>query len=287
MHRLLPLALLCPLTAHAVWPEDVTPSSMLVHDGQAQLNSANLGVQYEQLVKEVGTMVGNQAMLPAETVGAYGWEFDFRMNWVFNEAIDRGNDPSPWLMAHQEEDALPYQWIPGFGARKGLPWSTEVGATAGWIGMSNTAMVTAFGRVALIEGYKPWPDVTLQIGYGGYVGNPEMEVGAFDLGVTLGSTYYTGRISGAHNGQVSPWANFTVLRVSSASKLDQATQLALGAKHYQGGRAASTSGALPPLVVPRVAVGWQVTSQNLHARVGLSWAWDTIPVLNTGMGMSF
>jgi hypothetical protein len=275
-----------------VWPEDVTPSAMLVYEDEVQLQPDVLGLQYEQLIKEVGTMVSNKAILPAETVGAYGWEFDFRMNWVFNEAINRvdarGNTiPSPWDMAHQKEDSLPYQWIPSFGARKGLPWSTEVGASAGWIGMSNTAMVTAYGRVALIEGYKPWPDVTLQMGYGGYVGNSELEVGAFDMGVTLGSTYYTGRIAGAHNAQVSPWANFTMLRVSSASKLDASTQNALGAKYYKSGRTAASAGAVPPMAIPRVAAGWQITSQNMHARVGLSWAPDTIPTLNTGMGMTF
>ena len=95
MHRLPFLVLLFPVAAQAAWPEDVTPSSMTEHNGKAQLDSAYLGAQYEQLVKEMGTMVSNKKILPAETVGAIGWEYGVHMEWVFNEAIDRGGDDSP------------------------------------------------------------------------------------------------------------------------------------------------------------------------------------------------
>jgi len=289
MHRLpslFALALVVPGTANAQWPEDVTPSAMTEYDGEAILDAKYLGRNYRQLVAEVGTMVANKPILPAETVGVNGWEYGFYMQWVFNEAIDRGGDPSPWSLAHQEEESLPYQWIPTFSARKGLPLSTEVGLSGGWVGMSNTGVFGGYGRVALVEGYKPWPDLTLQLGYSGYVGNSELEVGTMDLGVTLGSTYYTGALPGVHLATVSPWANFTMLRVSSASTLSEEEQLAIGAKQFQGGRRA-TKDAADPIAIPQAAIGWQITSQNFHARVGLSWAPETIPTLNTGMGMTF
>ena len=284
---LLPFTVVMSPVAQAAWPEDVTPSSMLEHDGEAMLEPAVLGATYEQLVKEVGTMVSNKAVLPAETLGANGWDYGFNMQWVFNEARDRAGEPSPWEMAHTSEDSLPYQWIPSFSARKGLPLSTEVGFTGGWIGMSQTGIVGGFGRIALLEGYKPWPNLSLHAGYSGYVGNRELQVGTMDMGVTLGGTYYTGALPGVHTARISPWLDFSMLRVSSASKLDANTQIALGAQTWQGGRAAASSGANPPLTMTRFAGGWQVVSQNMHLRVGVSWAPATIPVLNTGMGLTF
>ena len=298
--RLIALLLLFPANAVAAWPEDVTPSAMTEYGGEAQLQSQELGKMYQQLIAEVGTMVANKPLLPAETVGFNGWEVGYHMQWVFNEARDRCGslidgsnvpnqycDTSPWDLAHQKEDNLPYQWIPTFSARKGLPWSTEVGFQAGWVGMSNTGVFGGYGRIALIEGYKPWPDITLQAGYSGYVGNRELAVGTMDLGVTIGTTAYTGSLPGIHVGSISPWANFTLLRVSAGYKLDDDVAADIGAQTFRGGSAAVGTDSVAPMAIPQVAMGWQVTSQNLHARVGLSWAPSTIPTLNTGMGMTF
>lgn len=298
MPRLLALIALCPTAALAAWPEDVTPSAMTTFDGQAQLNSGNLGKMYSQLVAEVGTMVANKPLLPAETLGANGWEVGLTGDLAFNEARDRCGalydgsatpnaycGVSPWQLAHQEEEQLPYQWIPGFSARKGLPLSTEIGFNAGWIGMSNTGTFGGYGRVALVEGYKPWPDISLQVGYGGYVGNRELQVRTMDLGVTIGTTAYTGSLPGIHVGSISPWANFSLLRVTSKPVLDEDVADDIGAKAFMGGT--TEQGAVAPIALPRVAVGWQVTSQNLHARVGLAWTPQTIPTLSTGIGTTF
>lgn len=280
------LAAVLPGSAWAAWPEDVTPSAMTVHNGEAQLDSTALGETYEQLMAEVGTMVANPAILPAETLGQNGWDYSFAMQFVFNEARDRKNVDSPWLQAHQKEDQLPYQWIPTFSVRKGLPLSTEVGFNGGWVGMSSQGVFGGYGRVAVLEGYKPWPDVSLQLGYSGLVGNNEIEVGTLDMGVTLGSTYYTGSLPGVHMAAVSPWVNFSMLRVSAASKLSDDLKSDIGAQDFASGKRA-TEGALAPIAIPQVAMGWQIVSQNIHTRLGLSWAPNTIPTLTTGMGFTF
>ena len=279
------LALALPSSAWAVWPEDVTPSAMQIQGGELLLDSAVLGESYEQLMAEVGTMVANPAILPAETLGQNGWDYSIAVQFVFNEARDRKNEDSPWLQAHQKEDQLPYQWIPTFSVRKGLPLSTEVGSNGGWVGMSNQGVFGGYGRVAVLEGYKPWPDVSLQLGYSGLVGNNEIEVGTLDMGVTLGSTYYTGSLPGVHMAAVSPWVNFSMLRVSAASKLSDDVKSDIGAQDFAN--ANRELDAPPPIAIPQVAVGWQIVSQNVHTRLGLSWAPDTIPTLNTSMGFTF
>ena len=283
---LLATLLLMPLTASGAYPEDVTPSEMVSFDGQLVLDSKLLGRQYEQLIKELGTVVANKPMAPAETLGAAGWDFAYYMQFIFNEARDRKGDPSPWLRSHQQSDPLPYQWIPTLSARKGLPLSSEVGFNVGWIGMSNTGVVGGFGRIGLIEGYKPWPDVSINIGYSGYINNEELELGVLDMGVTVGSTWATGHVVGLNNAQISPWANFTTLRISAQPNLDSSVSDDIGASTYRGGKVVEP-GTQKPLVVPQADVGFQIVSRNIHTRVSLAWAPSTIPSLNTGMGMTF
>ncbi len=279
--------ILLPLPALGAYPEDVTPSAMVEYDGQLVLDSKRLGRDYEQLIKELGTVVANKPMAPAETLGEAGWDFAYYMQFVFNEARDRGDDPSPWARAHQQADPLPYQWIPTFAARKGLPMSTEVGFNVGWVGMSNTGVVGGFGRFGLVEGYKPWPDVSVSIGYSGYVNNKEIDLGVLDMGVTIGSTWATGHTVGVNSAQISPWANFTTLRISSAPNIDEDVAGEIGATTYKGGNNPDFADAVKPLVVPQADIGFQIVSRNIHTRVSLAWAPSTIPSLNTGMGMTF
>lgn len=284
--------LLTPMQALGAYPEDVTPSEMVDFLGEPVQDAKLLGKEYEQLIKELGTVVANKPMSPAETLGEAGWDFGYYMQFVFNEARDRGGDPSPWERSHQETNPLPYQWIPTFAARKGLPLSSEVGFNVGWIGMSNTGVVGGFGRLGLVEGYKPWPDVSVNIGYSGYIGNEELELGVLDMGVTLGSTWATGNIVGVNSAQISPWANFTTLRIKSAPNLptdeDGRCDIcdAIGATTYKGGKI-QEEGTVAPLVVPQANIGFQIVSKNIHTRVSIAWAPSTIPSLNTGMGMTF
>ena len=281
---LLAPALLLASSAHAKWPEDVVLSGMTEHDGQTILDEELLGDSYRTLVQEMGTLVANKPMLPAETLGTHGFAFDAGAQFVMTEAVDRKGEPSPWDRAHVDEDATPYPLVPTFTVRKGLPLSTELGMTAGWIGGSSQGLLSGYGRVAVFEGYKPIPDVTLQLGYAGLVGNDELDVSTLDLGVTLGSTYPVGRIPGVNNGQISPWLNFTTMRVSANAVLDEETAEAIGAIRFQR---SDTEEFAAPLVLPRLGFGTQFTSGGVHLRISASWAPATVPEVSTGLGYTF
>lgn len=284
------LALAIVPDARAAWPEDVVLSGMTEHEGDTILDSALLSASYKDLVRELGTMVANKPFAPAETTGLYGWDASLYTQFVFNEAKDRKGDISPWARAHGEEDPRAYQLVPTVGVRKGLPLSTEVGANVGWIGWSQTGVVGGYGRVAILEGYKPAPDLTLQAGYSGYVGNDELEVGVLDLGVTLGATWATGMLPGANDATFSPWVNFTSLRVSASPLLTEDTLERIGAVSYQNAkRPTPYEGAAveAPIILPQVALGMQVVSRNIHLRMVATWAPATIPTLSTGMGFTF
>ena len=281
---LLALGVAVPSAAEAAWPEDVVLSEMTEFDGEIILDEELLGAAYRQLVMEMGTVVANKPTMPAETLGANGFAFDAGTSFVMTEAIDRKGEPSPWDRTHVDEDAGPYKVVPTFTARKGLPLSTEVGLTAGWIGGSTAGMLSGYGRVAVFEGYKPIPDVSLQLGYGGLVGNDELDVSTLDLGVTLGSTYAVGHLPGVNNGQISPWLNFTTMRVSANAVLDEETSQAIGAVRFQR---SETEEFQAPIVVPRFGFGAQFTSSGVFLRLSASWAPATVPELSTGLGFTF
>lgn len=281
---LLPLALVASAPASAAWPEDVVLSSMTEHGGEPQLDRELLGQSYRQLIMELGALVANQPDTPAETLGAYGFELELATRFALTEAHDRQGEPSPWDRAHANEDSAPYHTIPTLSIRKGLPLSTELGAHMGWIGGSATGVFGGWGRVALIEGFRPVPDLSLKLGYSGYVGNDELDLGVLDLGVTLGTSLGVGRIPGVNTGRISPWASFTTLRVSANATVDDQLENDIGALRYAPGGEAD---AAPPIALPRVGAGIQFVSGNAHLRLSAAWAPAAIPTLGAGLGVTF
>jgi hypothetical protein len=158
------LGLTLATTARAAWPEDVNLEGMLDQDGELVLDRELLGQSFRQLVMELGTMVANKPTTPADTLGTYGFDVYLSNQFVLTEARDRKGEPSPWARAHVDEQPAPYQMVPTFSVRKGLPMSTEVGGSIGWIGGSSTGIVGGWARVAIFEGYKPLPDLSLKAG---------------------------------------------------------------------------------------------------------------------------
>jgi hypothetical protein len=93
-----------------------------------------------------------------------------------------GLHPTGWDLASESEDPQNFLYIPWIQVRKGLPASLEIGANAGWIGATSTGVLGVYGRWSVVEGYRRIPDVALQLGYAGYIGNDELELGIVEIG---------------------------------------------------------------------------------------------------------
>jgi hypothetical protein len=283
------LLLLSAPTARAAWPEDVDLASMLDQDGEAVVDREVLGQSFRQLVTELGTMVSNKPTTPADTLGIYGFDVDLSSQFVLTEARDRKGEPSPWARAHRDENSAPYHLLPTFSVRKGLPMSTEVGGSIGWIGGSSSGFAGGWARAALFEGYKPLPDLSFKVGYSGYVGNDDLDCGVLDLSVTLGTTSAVGALPGINTAQISPWATFTTLRVSANPTLDPVVENDIGALRYARTRPGEEEEdtTAPPIAVPVFGGGVQFTAASAHLKVAASWAPATVPTVSTGFGFTF
>jgi hypothetical protein len=277
--------------AFAAWPDNVDLYSMTDQDGEVVLDRELLGNSFRELVMELGTMVSNKPVLPANTLGLYGFDVDLASQFVLTEAHDRKGEPSPWARADANEAAPPYRLVPTVTVRKGLPLSTEVGASVGWISGTSTGTFGGFARVAVLEGYKPLPDVSLKLGYAGYVGNDQLDCGVLDLGVTVGSTYALGRLPSINTGHVSPFASFTTLRVRANPTIDPEVADDIGALRYSTRAAPDAEPTdpppAPPIALPEFAAGLQFVVGTAHLEVAGAWAPATIPTVTTSFGFTY
>ena len=285
----MPIALLFLIsTARAGQPEDVSLSGMADQGGIAVVDKALLANVYKQVVGEVGAFTANKPVHPAAMLGQYGWEFGIDTTIAITTTWAQNGDPSPWGRVAEDETPQTFHWIPSVNARKGLPLSSEIGFNAGWIGETREGIVGGYGRVGVLNGYRPAPDVTLQLGYSGYVGNDELEVGVLDLGVTIGSTVGMGGIPGVRHGQFQPWFTFSSNRITAQPLLDSDVADQVGAVTFGGkAKAAADESVQPAIIQPTIGAGVQVISGNIHFRASGAWSWNGIPTITTGMGFTF
>ncbi|MCB9671390.1 MAG: hypothetical protein H6734_18055 [Alphaproteobacteria bacterium] len=268
-------------TALAGWPEDLTLSGLTEHDGVRVVDNELLQSTWRELVMELGTAIAPRPM-PSATTGIYGFELALSSSFVLVDAKTRPSRVTPWDRAVADENHEPYLAIPTFSVRKGLPGSFELGGRLGWLAGTRTGLGSVYGRLAVLENYKPIPDVTLQLGYTGYTGNDEFDLSVFDMGVTVGSRFGIGR-NGENNGRFEPFAKFDLLRISAAPTAPLELVQQVGAVTYERNQL----NAELPLAVPRIGAGFQVTSGVAHFRLSGSWSWLTIPSIDVGMGFTF
>jgi hypothetical protein len=259
----------------------VSLDAMVDHEGLPVLDRELLGASYRQLVKELGALVSNKPVTPCATTGVYGFEMDLGTWFVLNDARNR-DDLSPWTRVDPDEVAEPYSVVPVVSVRKGLPLSTEVEAHVGWLADTSTGLAGVQGRIAILEGFRPLPEVTGHLGWAGWVGNDDLEVGVFDLGVQIGTTVRSGSVQGANTATFRPWLDVSSLRVSAAPLVEAQVAEDIGAVPLGGGDPAHE----PALVLPQLGAGLQAGSRGVHVRFAVTWVPAAIPTVSTGVGFT-
>lgn len=285
MHRLTLLALLAPLPAFASWPDDVVVSDMLVNDG-SEVDPAVARAGLDQVIGELGSAIANKPLWPARTLGSAGFDLSFGATFApVTAAAGEDGNPSGWTLAHADGTPSSVLVLPTLTARKGLPSSFEVGASAAWLGTSRQGVLKGFARFAPVEGYEPWPDIVFQAGYASYIGNPELELGAFDATASLGGTFAFGSYPGIRQAQVSLWAGGGMVLVHGRATVDDETLTALyeGDADFDPDDPGRTR--LDPM--PQVHAGLQVTNSTVLFRLTGAWSPTGVPSVHGGMGFMF
>jgi hypothetical protein len=285
---LLSVLTLLAADAQAAWPDDVDLLGMTEHAGQPVVDPSVITEDYAQLIRELGMAVGTRSVMAAHTLGVEGFEVTLDTTMAFISTRGDADDPSPWQRAHVAEDPSSLVWQPGISVRKGLPFSIELGMSGRWMGQTRQGVVSGFVRAALSEGYKPWPDLNVHLGYTGYIGNDQLKLGVFDIGATLGTRAAVGPIRGVRNAAISPFVDVTLMVINSTPTIDAATYADIGAITYgnRGGDTAVTPNQ-KAIALPQFNGGFQFDVGRVTWRLSGGYGLRASAWAGTSLGLRY
>ena len=245
---------------------------------------------WSQVVLELGSTIANKPAGPSRTLGVSGFHVGLSntLGFIRTGSID-GINPTGWDLVDPDEDPLPVLFVPQLQVRKGLPASLEIGANLGWIGMSETASLGAYGRWGLVEGYRYLPDVSIQLGYAGYVGNDEMELGVLDFSTNIGYTLPFGPVAGINVSKFSPFVSLGFQRIHAAPRSDLSTT-GLGERvtELSGFEDPDQAVAFNATYAPfSFSGGFEIQSGDFTLDLSGGWAVGGAPSVNTGFGFTY
>ncbi len=242
---------------------------------------------YKQVVRELGATIANKPMAPGESLGISGFNIGLSTTFSFirTGSLD-GTYPAGWDLSATDEEPSTYLFIPWVTVRKGLPLSFEIGANAGWIGMTQTGVFGGWARWSLVEGYKPFPDLALQVGYAGYVGNEELEVGVMDMSATVGYTLPFGVTKGINQASFAPFLSIGQTRFHGAPRGDLSrTGLEERIVEVSGFQSAkSFDKTFAPV---QIGGGFRILSGDFTATIASTYTVNVLPTVSMGFGFTY
>jgi hypothetical protein len=273
----------------AGWPDDVDLSALAYNDGVLVTDPATNTPVYDTVVSELGAAVANKPLVPADTLGINGFEVGLASTLAFTSSRDPDfGDLTDWDRVTSDGESSRVMVIPWVMVRKGLPMSIDVGANMGWIGMSRQTVIGGYGRIAPLEGYDQAPDVAFQVGYSGYIGNNQLELGALDWSGTLSYELPFGSLMGINSASFTPFAGAGMLITHAQPRLGAEEMATLGIRAVSGFKG---SEAYDPTDTQwrkaRIHGGFRIVSRSFHVRFGADWVPQVMPTLSAGLGFTY
>ncbi len=208
---------------------NLSPSSMGDWNGKTYSQSSSIQQGYDIVVRQLGLAIANKPQT-VTSMGIHGFEMSLENSVSFIDAARYSDgSPSPWNLAFSDESAPENLWIPTIHITKGLPMSFEIGARTGMIQGDTGSLFGTYARYSPVEGYRRAPDVSLQVGYTGYIGNSELGVGTMDASLSIGKAIPFGPLTGVNSSIIRPFlaSGLYWLRADPRLKTDDAETLGL------------------------------------------------------------
>lgn len=277
------LALLAASPALA-WPNDPLLTNMDSYNGELFNDSQLMVDRTLELVDTLAAAVALPTDVPAGTTGASGFEVAFGVQFQPVPGREEGSDqPSAFELASPDDVPIVVLPMPRISVRKGLPASFELLGNAGWIGDTRQGVVGGALRWAPVEGWHPWPDIHLEVGWSQYVGHPEIELGVANAGLVIGTSRPYGSEEGIRQGQVAPWLHLGAQMAVYSIRLstEDATRL------YADGAGELVGELRTGEIRPRFGGGVQITNSGVLIRLGFTWTLPQPPSFFVGMGVVY
>jgi hypothetical protein len=178
---------------------------------------ANAEKQFRSLASELGVVLAPRMLIPSDTLGYSGFQFDLDMSFT---TITKAQD-GPWAGALERTDGTIPGMMTSFGvfARKGI-WlplpSFEIGAGALKVLDTNMYALQAYAKLALHEGFHGWPlpSIAVRGAASRLMGSSQIDLTVASL--DFGASYSIG-IGGTVN--LQPYAGYNILWIIPRSEV--------------------------------------------------------------------
>ena len=207
---------------------NLSPQSMSDWNGKAYTQSNSIQQGYDIVVRQLGMAIANKPQT-VTSMGIHGFEMSLQNSVSFIDAARYSDgSPSPWNLAFSDEAAPDNLWIPSIHIKKGLPMSFEVGARTGMVQGDTGSIFGTYLRFSPVEGYSKSPDVSMQVGYTGYIGNSELGVGTMDASMSIGKSIPFGPLTGVNSSIIRPFVGTGMYWLRADPRLNPDDAEALG-----------------------------------------------------------
>ena len=169
---------------------------------------------FRELSREFGLVIAPALLAPAETLGYAGFYLGLEGsittinadNGVWNRAVEDGNPDDVFTV-----------W--SIHARKGLPFSFELGTSVSYVAATEDVLLGADVRWAVLEGYRTgwkayFPDISVRGAVNRLMGDDEMDMTVWSIDVALSHPF---SISGAMT--ITPYAGYQFVQTIADTAL--------------------------------------------------------------------
>ncbi len=144
---------------------------------------------FRELSREFGLAVAPPLLAPAESLGYAGFYLGLEAT-VTTINSDNSNPQNVWLMGTEDQNPDGALFVASIHARKGLPFSFELGTTVSYISATEDVLLGLDIRWALLEGYRTgwkayFPDLAVRGAVNRLTGDDEMDLTVWSIDAAL------------------------------------------------------------------------------------------------------
>jgi hypothetical protein len=161
---------------------------------------------FEDLMTELGMISAPVFLAPAETLGLNGFSFSLE-----GTIAPISSDEEFWTIPTEGEPGSVI-FIPHVHVRKGLPFSTEIGAQLSYIPESELFIVGAEAKWALNEGFYWIPDLAVRFTINHMIGSKDFELSTGGWDISLSKAFGVGGML-----SLTPYAGYNMHFIHASS----------------------------------------------------------------------
>ncbi|MFT5583286.1 MAG: hypothetical protein ACI9VR_000864 [Cognaticolwellia sp.] len=283
------MLLLLASAALAAWPDDINLSQLANKGETPVLDPAENVDVYDTVLRELGAAIANKPMYGADSLGPDGFEVGVMTTIAFHSAgTDEIGEYAPWERVDADGEPSDVLLVPWIMVRKGILPSLDLGANMGWVGLSRQTALGGYARFTPLEGYHNAPDLAFQVGYSGYVGNNELELGVMDWSGTLSYSLPFGALQGINNAHFTPFAGVGQIIMHGQPRLSDEQSADLGLRAVSGFENSDAYDSNDPQWRQlQVHAGFMMVNRGFHFRAGTVWTPAIMPTINLGIGFTY